>query len=108
MAFASSQLQERTNVTTIAGATIACRKGLEQCITITVFKYQEWAENRLADFNVWDSDLAASSDGQASLENRLFLKPQLRTAVLTVLLLYKQSIDLCIDLGTISAIFVLY
>jgi len=88
---------------TIVGATIACREGLEQCMTVESLKRQSWAENRLADFNVWDSGLGASSNRQGSLEDRLALKPHVRTAVVNLLVLYKHSIDICRDLGKVLA-----
>ena len=103
MAHASFSHQEGANATTIADATIACRKSLKQCTEIEALKQHSWAENRLADFNIWDSGLAACSSGQASLENRLILKPQLRSAVLSLLLLYQQSVNFCIELGNIFA-----
>ncbi|KAF1828138.1 hypothetical protein BDW02DRAFT_603717, partial [Decorospora gaudefroyi] len=99
MASASFHLQKGPDITTIAGATIACREGLERCMTIESLKRQGWAENRLADFNVWDSGLGACSNRRASLEDRLALKPQVRAAVLNLLVLYKHSIDICIDFG---------
>jgi hypothetical protein len=103
MASASFHLQKGPDITTITGATIACREGLERCMTIESLKRQGWAENRLADFNVWDSGLGACSNRRASLEDRLALKPQVRTAVLNLLVLYKHSIDICIDLGKVFA-----
>jgi hypothetical protein len=100
---ASSQPQVGADATTIAGTTIACRENLKRCTEIEALNHHNWAENRLADFNIWDSGLAACSNGQASLENRLVPKPQIRTAVLSLLLLYEQSVDLCIELGNTFA-----
>lgn len=90
-------------ISTIADATIACRVGLELCMDIEVLKSQGWAENRLADFNVWDSGLGASSNRRASLEDRLASKPQVRTVVSNLLVLYKYSIDMCREIGKLSS-----
>jgi len=88
-------------VETIADATVSCRQRLELCLSIKRFKAQGWAENRLADFNVWDSGLGASSTRRASLEDRLTLKPHVRMAVLNLLLIYRNCIDVCIELGNV-------
>lgn len=88
----------------IANTTIACRQSLERCTSIRSLKNQRWAENRLADFNVWDSGLGASSSRRASLEDRLALKPHVRTAVLNLLIIYQNAIEIVLDLGNILAL----
>lgn len=41
---------------------------------------KEWAENRLADFNIWAAGVGASAKQKASPEERLAFEPQVRTA----------------------------
>ncbi|KAH7073372.1 heterokaryon incompatibility protein-domain-containing protein [Paraphoma chrysanthemicola] len=83
----------------IASTTIACRQSLERCVSIRSLKIHGWAENRLADFKVWDSGLGASSSRRASLEDRLAPKPHVRTAVLNLLIIYQNAIEVVVDLG---------
>jgi hypothetical protein len=85
----------------IASATISCRRSLERCICFRSLNNDRWAENRLADFNVWDAGLGASSSRRASLEDRLASKTHVRTAVLNLLILYCNAIEVVEKLGKI-------
>jgi hypothetical protein len=85
----------------IASTTINCRRSLERCTYIRSLNNDGWAENRLADFNVWDAGLGASSSRRASLEDRLALKTHVRIAVLNLLILYYNAIEVVKDLGKI-------
>lgn len=84
----------------IQDATNDCRKRLQQCIDSGSPSLEPWAEDRLADFNLWDSGVGASST-KASLEVRLEPKPHLRSLVLNLLILYEISIHGCLDLGNL-------
>lgn len=101
-AVGTSSAQGAPTSDNIASATTACRQSLERCTSIKSLKDHGWAENRLADFNVWDSGLGASSSRRASLEDRLALKPHVRTAVLNLLIIYQSAIEIVIDLGNSS------
>jgi len=93
---------ERTSVS-IADATAACRQSLTECLAIKSLK-EDWAEDRLADFKLWDAGVGASSNRKASLEERLMLKPHVRNVVLDLLIVLKSTIDQCRELGTLFAI----
>ena len=59
----------------------------------------EWAENRLADFNLWASGIGASARGRASLDSRLALKPEAREVIANLLRLLAGVVDECKKLG---------
>ncbi|KAH8796746.1 hypothetical protein BGZ57DRAFT_19983 [Hyaloscypha finlandica] len=82
----------------IADATTACRNSLTECLAIESLR-EEWAEDRLADFKLWDASVGASSNKKASLEERLILKPHVRNVVLDLLIVLKSTIDQCRELG---------
>lgn len=82
----------------IAAASAACRDQFTQCLTTQSLK-EAWAEDRLADFNIWDASMAASSASRSSLENRLESKPLIRNVVLNILNVLYETISHCKDLG---------
>jgi hypothetical protein len=84
---------------TISKAAILCRHKLTECLGIERLASPNWAENRLADFNLWDAGLGASSVEEPSLEARLADKPDVGKLVLNLLVVYERSIDLCIELA---------
>lgn len=53
----------------------------------------EWAENRLADFNIWVSGIGASARNRASLDSRL--KPEACEAIANLLRLLAGVVDEC-------------
>lgn len=59
----------------------------------------EWAENRLADFNLWVSGIGASARGRASLDSRLALRPEVREVIVNLLRLLAGVVDECKRLG---------
>ena len=59
----------------------------------------EWAENRLADFNLWASGVGASVQGKASLDARLATRPDARDAVANLLDVLTGAIGECKELG---------
>jgi hypothetical protein len=89
----------------IAVATAACRRSLTKCLAIRSLE-GDWAEDRLADFKLWDAGVGASTSRKASLEERLMSKPHLRTAVLNILLVLNTTIDRCRELGILIIIVV--
>jgi hypothetical protein len=95
-------LEDRPECTppTISKAAILCRHKLEECLEIESLASQNWAENRLADFNLWDAGLGASSAEEPSLEARLAGKPHIGKVLLNLLIVYWRSIELCIELAT--------
>jgi len=83
----------------IQSVTLACKVGLEACLPIASLKAHQWSENRLADFNLWDAGIGASSTSRASLEDRLATHPHLQQVMLNLLIVYKQSIAFCKTIG---------
>ncbi|KAH8699354.1 hypothetical protein GQ44DRAFT_832153 [Phaeosphaeriaceae sp. PMI808] len=82
----------------IADATISCRQSLTKCLDVKSLK-DDWAEDRLADFKLWDAGVGASSNRKSSLEERLASKPHVRNVVLNLLMVIKITIDQCGELG---------
>lgn len=58
-----------------------------------------WAENRLADFNLWASGVGASATTQASLDWRLHYQPKARIVLVSLLVALKEFVEQCNDLG---------
>lgn len=85
-------------IPTIADTTIACRKSLVDCLDVQSLK-DDWAEDRLADFMLWDAGVGASSVGKSSLEERPGIKRHVRDVILDLLLVLKSTIDQCLELG---------
>ncbi|KAF2633129.1 hypothetical protein BU25DRAFT_406381 [Macroventuria anomochaeta] len=82
----------------IADAAIACRNSLTSCNTIS-YLWDEWAENRLADFRLWDASIGASSQSGSSLEDRLISTPHIKKVILSLLNVFKVTIDECREFG---------
>ncbi|CZR51217.1 uncharacterized protein PAC_01092 [Phialocephala subalpina] len=83
----------------IFDATDACRGSFEDCLTITSLTNQEWAENRLADFNLWAAGVGASVKSRASLDERLAFEPEVRALVVNLLITLKAFIEQCKEIG---------
>jgi hypothetical protein len=83
----------------IYNATQICRKALNECLEVKELMKNEWAENRLADFNLWASGLGASVRGRASLDARLASRPDARDAVENLLQVLTGAIEDCKALG---------
>ncbi|KAI9042927.1 BAG family molecular chaperone regulator [Aspergillus affinis] len=72
-----------------------CIQGLEECLAIPALMENEWAENRLADMNLWISGTGACARGKASLDSRLASKPEARDVITNLLRLLATVIDEC-------------
>jgi hypothetical protein len=83
----------------ILEATAACRKSLVKCLKVEELMKNEWAENRLADFNLWASGIGASASNRASLDARLALKSDARDIIANLLRLLNTVVEECILLG---------
>lgn len=55
--------------------TRACQDALEQCIAMRGFNASEWAEIRLADFNLWAAGVGAFASKKSSLDARFEDRP---------------------------------
>ncbi|RGP78855.1 calcium calmodulin-dependent kinase [Fusarium longipes] len=79
----------------IYDASSLCRRSLAECIEIEELMRNEWAENRLADFNLWASGIGASVHGKASLDARLASRPDARDAVANLLQVMNSAVEEC-------------
>jgi len=77
----------------------ACQGGLTACVKVPVLMEEEWAENRLADFNLWANGVGALATGRASLDSRLGFKPEVQGVVTNLLYLLKDIVDECYKIG---------
>lgn len=59
----------------------------------------EWAENRLADFNMWAAGSGAFAGQRASLDRRLAHEHDTQIVVMNLLVLLQSCVDRCYDLG---------
>jgi hypothetical protein len=80
---------------TISEATAACFQSFTDCLGVESLAKDEWAENRLADFNLWVSGTGASAQKRASLESRLALEPEAREVILSLLDQLTKTVDKC-------------
>lgn len=95
-----------TNTTTpreIFNATASCRASLQECQSVEVLAAHGWAENRLADFNLWAAGVGASVLTQASLDWRLHFQPQVRIVLASLLVTLKLFVEHCKELGESGA-----
>lgn len=76
-------------------ATAACTQSFKACLAAKALTKNEWAENRLADFNLWASGIGASTRSRASLDSRLALRPETRNVIANVLRLLAETVDKC-------------
>ena len=87
----------------IFSATALARRGLEECLSIPFLMHNEWAENRLMDFNLWASGVGASAKPPTGLDQRLNSQPDVRAVILGLLSTLTTFIDMCVQLGTYSS-----
>jgi hypothetical protein len=89
-------------VATIAAATRRCRLSLTQCLQIPLLMEREWAENKLADFNLWASGIGAAADygDKISLDSRLSGKRALVDVFLRLLEMLLTFLEECQSLST--------
>jgi hypothetical protein len=83
----------------IFAATAACRSSFEECLLIDRLMDHEWAENRLADFNLWAAGIGASAGKDASLDQRLVFKPDVRDVIVNLLYMLKAFVEQCQEQG---------
>ncbi len=84
---------------TLLAAAGTCRSSFVACLEVPALMKDEWAENRLADFNLWANGVGALATGRTSLDSRLALRPQDRNIIMKLLHLLKSLVDNCRKLG---------
>ena len=82
-------------------AASACQYSFEEARRTEELAKNEWAENRLADFNMWAAGIGARTNNKLSLDARLALKPEIRDTVVNLLQVLRFMVDKCISLGMI-------
>lgn len=87
----------------ISEATYVCLKSFTNCLEVEELLKDEWAEDRLADFNLWVSGTGALAGGRASLDHRLRAKPEARAVIANLLLLLSATVDKCKVLSQIRS-----
>jgi len=83
----------------IFNAAAACRSSLKDCLTVEALQEQGWAENRLADFDLWAAGVGASAAAQASLDWRLYFQPEARIVLTNLLVTLKEFVEQCRESG---------
>lgn len=81
-----------------------CRRSFEHCLAIKGLTNNDWAENRLAEFNLWASSVGASVKQRASLDTRLASEPEVRAVVTSLLITLDAFIRECRELGRLIMI----
>ncbi|KAK7971498.1 hypothetical protein PG989_016514 [Apiospora arundinis] len=83
-------------------AATKCRDSFLPCLTIARLMELEWAENRLADFNLWANGIGAFAGSRASLDERLSRDPDTRNIIIHVLELLQSCVQQCRSLDNSS------
>lgn len=76
-----------------------CRARFEECLHLQPLVQYEWAENRLADFNLWAASIGAFAGERASVDDRLALQLDTKNFVISILSLLQGCIEKCRDAG---------
>ncbi|KAM0260793.1 hypothetical protein ACHAQJ_002559 [Trichoderma viride] len=79
----------------IAKATTRCLQTMNACLGVEKLMKAAWAENRLADFNLWITGIGALASSRLSLDTRLNLKPEAREVITNLLNLLAITVDEC-------------
>ncbi|OTA57630.1 hypothetical protein K449DRAFT_131949 [Hypoxylon sp. EC38] len=92
----------------ISQAASKCKDALKSCLDIELLMYEEWAENRLADFNLWAAGSGVFASQKASLDHRLSGQPSLLSLVATSLTLLNDYIEECKVVGMANSFILIY
>lgn len=77
----------------------ACKQWFRDCFEIPGLEYDDWLEQRCAEFNWWTSGLVADKRGPGSLDSRLKLRPDVIEVVSTVLDGLESSLSNYYEIG---------
>lgn len=86
-----------TNIRDIASH---CRALLRECSKLPILKEDEWAENRLAEFNLWAANSGVFGGNRASLDARLALQPEVIDVFISLLTVLSERLTQCQYFGT--------
>ncbi|KAL4780809.1 hypothetical protein BJX76DRAFT_34859 [Aspergillus varians] len=82
----------------IYDATLACRQVFQDLGAVPIL--EEWAENRLADLNLWANGAGALKVGKASLDARLSSNLDAKIFVVNLLRMLQGFVEKCAELGS--------
>ena len=88
---------------TIRSAALVCRQRLVVCAKTPVLTEKHWAQNRLADFNLWDAGVGASVYDPNSLDLRLGHDRSARKLVIGTLSALSAWLQKCIEIAKASS-----
>lgn len=80
-------------------AALKCQTSFRTCQRVEALSDRDWAENRLADFNLWASGIGALAYKRASLDARLALRPNVRDTIANLLLVLNAAVQECLEQG---------
>jgi hypothetical protein len=80
-------------------AAVRTKQLLTNCRNHPALMEQQWAETRLADFNLWASGIGALNRNKTSLDHRLATKPDAEVVVLSLLQSLEGAVDDCTKHG---------
>ncbi|KAK7906508.1 hypothetical protein PG985_016245 [Apiospora marii] len=84
----------------IYAAATECREAFLPCLTCPALMDMEWAENRLADFNLWANGIGAFAANRASLDERLNRDTDTRGIIVHVIGLIHSCLQQCLNLAS--------
>ncbi|KAK8092842.1 hypothetical protein PG999_014429 [Apiospora kogelbergensis] len=99
----SSSISQNKTLSILEAAT-KCRDAFLQCTACADLMKLEWAENRLADFNLWANGIGAFAGHRASVDDRLSHDPDTRNIIAHVLGLLQSCIQQCLSIANSSTI----
>jgi hypothetical protein len=81
-----------------------CRDALRQSHRIPGLMQYEWAENRLAEFNLWAAGAGVFAGDRASLDSRLAVESETLNLVISILILLLGSVKKCQEICRTSVL----
>jgi hypothetical protein len=78
-------------------AAIGCRQAFKEATGQPRLMVSQWAENRMADFNLWCAGAGAFTHEKTSLEYRLRTSPNILVTIINLLLMLKILVEDCIQ-----------
>ncbi|KAL6232371.1 hypothetical protein BDW75DRAFT_21914 [Aspergillus navahoensis] len=82
----------------IRDATLACHRVFRDLVAVPIL--EEWAENCLADLNLWANGAGALKVGKASLDARLSSNLDAKIFVVNLLRMLQGFVERCADIGS--------
>ncbi|KAL4935315.1 hypothetical protein BDV06DRAFT_217514 [Aspergillus oleicola] len=86
----------------IYDATLACHQVFQDSGAVPIL--EEWAENCLADLNLWANGAGALKVGKASLDARLSSNPDAKIFVVNLLKMLQGFVEKCVGIGIIKTL----